>query len=64
MSVGNNNSLNESLIPQKRIIIDTDSGIDDIISIIVSLKHDKSKLEAITVVGKKIIDINNSKIII
>jgi len=50
MSVGNNNSLNESLIPQKRIIIDTDSGIDDIISIIVSLKHDKSKLEAITVV--------------
>jgi len=41
-----------SLLPQKRIIIDTDSGIDDIISIIVSLKHEKSKLEAITVVGK------------
>jgi len=41
-----------SLLPQKRIIIDTDSGIDNIISIIVSLKHEKSKLEAITVVGK------------
>ncbi|ORX48132.1 nucleoside hydrolase [Piromyces finnis] len=39
-----------TLLPQKRIIIDTDSGIDDIISIIVSLKHEKSKLEAITVV--------------
>jgi len=51
MTIDNNiYSINESLIPQKRIIIDTDSGIDDIISIIVSLKYDKSKLEAITVV--------------
>jgi len=52
MSIDNiNNTTNDtSLIPQKRIIIDTDSGIDDIISIIVSLKHEKSKLEAITVV--------------
>jgi len=48
MAIDNVN--NTSLIPQKRIIIDTDSGIDDIISIIVSLKHEKSKLEAITVV--------------
>ncbi|ORX82216.1 nucleoside hydrolase [Anaeromyces robustus] len=46
----NQSAKDESLLPQKRIIIDTDSGIDDIISIIVSLKHEKSKLEAITVV--------------
>ena len=63
MTIDNNiYSINESLIPQKRIIIDTDSGIDDIISIIVSLKYDKSKLEAITVVGKKMIIIYNKEI--